>query len=276
MGPEDSNPREAVLNDRRVASDTRRIEMADKRKRGDRSPKHEDWPQPETRGPRGSQVPREELRRQLPEQPPLGPDDLRKRQQEFPSEGEIEYERSVIRIPFYLKGAVRGEEGRDVDVMSFDAFMRIIREPPIRNGIGFRQFEFYIDAWELTNTYSKGLNANVTFTLSDTVQPKSICIARQRESDYPALIVYSAIYDVYLDSEKIIDNQPGTAFATPVWEVPPRGVTVAFEKPFESDLFAFSAGCCEGMRSIDREEFLRGLREARGIRGWDTDDEDEL
>jgi hypothetical protein len=126
--------------------------------------------------------------------------------------------------------------------MVFDAYMRLLREAPIRNGLGFRQFEFYIDAWELTNTYSRGLNGNITFTLSKVEQPKSICIALQRESDYPATIVYNAIYDIYFDREKIVENQPGVAYATPVREIPPRNVTVAFEKPFESDLFDFSAG----------------------------------
>jgi hypothetical protein len=173
----------------------------------------------------------------------------------------------VIRIPFYLKGAQPGE--RRVDVMTFDAYMRILREPPLRNGLGLRQFEFYIDAWELSNTYSRGLNNDVTFTLSDTVQPKSICFAHQREADYPAMIVYNAVYDVYVGRERIIEKQPGTAIATPVHEIPPRNVTVAFEKPFESDLFAFSAGTCEGMRSIDAAEFQRGSGEGRRARGMD-------
>jgi len=187
-------------------------------------------------------------------------------QKAFPEEAEIEYERSVIRIPFHLKERT-GQEPRKVDVMVFDAYMRLIRESPIRNGIGLRQFEFYIDAWELTNTYSKGLNANITFTLSKTDQPKSMCVALQRDTDYPAMITYSAIYDVYFGKERIIENQPGLAVATPVREIPPRNVTVAFEKPFESDLFSFSAGTCEGMRSITQEEFERGAAEARRIRG---------
>jgi len=200
-----------------------------------------------------------------------GPEALRGRGDSFPENAEIEYEGSVIRIPFYLKGKrEKGKaerEGRRIDVMAFDAYMRLIREAPIRNGIGLRQFEFYIDAWELTNTYSKGLDADVTFTLSDVPQPKSICVARQRESDYPAIIVYNAIYDVYLGSERIRENQPGTAVATPVWEIPPRNVTVAFEKPFESELFSFRAGCCEGMRPIPRPKFEEGVALARSIRG---------
>ena len=239
----------------------------------------EGWPSPEsakkgkeavTRGLKQRSLgtlSREQLREQLPERPAIDPGQLRERQKEFPPEAEIEFERSVIRIPFYLKNKGDEKHQRKVDVMAFDAFMRLIREPPIRNGLGLKQFEFYIDAWELTNTYSRGLNSNITFTLSDTVQPKSVCIAQQRETDFPAMIIYNAIYDVYLGKERIIANQPGTAFASPVWDVPPRNVTVAFEKPFESDLFSFSAGTCEGMRSVNRDEFERGATEALKVRG---------
>lgn len=184
------------------------------------------------------------------------------KQTEFPEYAEVEYERSVITIPLHLRS-----EERPVDVMSFDAYMRIIREAPIRNSIGYRQFEFLIDAWELTNVYSKGLDANVTITLSKTVQPKSICIALQRQSDYPAIIVYNAIYDVYLDRERVVHNQPGVAFATGVREIPPRNVTVAFEKPYESERFWFGSGCCTGMRSITAEEFERGATQGRSFRG---------
>jgi hypothetical protein len=198
---------------------------------------------------------------------PISREELRERRRRgFPQEPEVEYERSVIRIPFYLKRPEADEESHKVDVMAFDAFMRIIREAPTTNGIGYRQFEFYIDAWELTNSFSMGLGTDITFTLSDTVQPKSICIARQREADYPALIVYSAIYDVYLGQERIIEKQAGVAYASPVWEIPPRNVTVAFEKPFESEVMAFSAGTCEGMQSISREEFQRGVSMAQTTR----------
>jgi hypothetical protein len=225
------------------------------------------WPNPEsaTRGSQGAAT-RDFLRQTLPVRQPLRPGAVAVRQIAFPEEAELEYERSVIRIPFTLKGAARAAAKRDVDIMAFDAYMRIIREAPIRNGIGLRQFEFYIDAWELTNSYSSGLNKNITFTLSDTVQPKSICIARQREADFPAMIVYNGIYDIYLGRERIVQNQAGTAFATPVWEIPPRNVTVAFEKPFDSDTFSFAAGTCEGMTAIAAAEFERGAAQARAVR----------
>lgn len=184
------------------------------------------------------------------------------RPQVFPEEDAVEYEKSVIRIPLNLKK----DPTRPVDVMAFDAYMRLLREKPVRNRIGYRQFEFRIDAWELTNVYSKGLDANITFTLSDTVQPKSICIALQRETDFPAIIIYNAIYDVYLDKQRIISSQPGVAFATGVQEIPPRNVTVAFEKPFDSDAFSFSSGTCEGMRGIPRDIFEEGAARGRSFR----------
>jgi hypothetical protein len=223
------------------------------------------WPTPES-ALHGGRTPQTlaEMRRSLKVRDPKSTDG----REEFPEEAEIEYERSVIRIPFYLKRA--SKKGRNVDVMNFDAYMRLIREVPIRSALGVRQFEFFIDGWELTNTYSEGLNADVTFSLSDAVQPKSICIALQRDADYPAMIIYNAIYDIYLGSERILEGQPGTAFASPVWEIPPRNVTVAFEKPFESDLFSFSAGCCEGMRSIDRKEYEAARKLAEAIRRGDT------
>lgn len=227
------------------------------------------WPAPEsaTQAPR-RQLSREELRRTLREREVV-PDEKHARPKAFPADGEIEYERSVIRIPFTLKGGEGGRRRR-VEVMSFDAYMRILREPPIRNGLGLRQFEFFIDEWELNNTYNQSLNTDITFTLNDdAVQPKSLCTALQRQSDYPAMIVYNAVYDVYVGRERIITAQPGTAMATPVWSIPPRNVTVAFEKPFASDVFDFSAGTCEGMRGISAEEFQRGAREGRRARGMD-------
>ena len=231
-------------------------------------PTVQSWPAPQSANqPVVGAATREQLRSSLPVQPVLTPDQLRARQQAFPGAAEIEYEQSVIRIPFRLKRPAAGEEGRNVDIMAFDAYMRLLRMEPIVNGLGFRQFEFYIDAWELTNTYSKGLNADVTFTLSDTAQPRSLCVSLQREADDPAMIFYSAIYDVYVGNERVLERNPGVAVATPVREIPPRNVTVAFEKPFDSELFSFTAGTCEGMRSITAEEFEAGAAQARRVRG---------
>lgn len=208
------------------------------------------WPQPSSASARQPEVQGER---------PGRPDD------DFPAEGGVEYERSMIRIPFRLRAAAARRN--KLDIMAFIAFMRLVREAPTTNALGYRQFEFFIDSWELTNTRSQGLDADVTFALSDTVQPKSICIAQQRGRDFPALIVYSAIYDVYLGPERIVTAQPGVAYAAPVWSIPPRNVTVAFEKPLQHELFDFSAGTCEGMTTISQEEFERGRAQARRVRG---------
>lgn len=186
--------------------------------------------------------------------------DGQRRHKAFPGSAAVEYERSVITIPIYV-----GNDETPTEELKLDAYMRLLREKPIRNSIDYRQFEFKIDAWEL-HGYSKALDGYITFTLSDTVQPKSICMATRHANDYPATIVYSAIYDVYLNEKRIVANQPGVAFAHGIRQIPPRGVKIAFEKPFDSERFRFDSGWCGGMRTITREEFEVGARQARAYR----------
>jgi hypothetical protein len=199
-------------------------------------------------------------------------------QRAFPPQGDIEYEHSIITIPLILEG-----ETEPAEVLKLDAFMRLVRGKPVRNGLGYRQIEFSIDAWELYG-YSRVLDAYFTFKLSDTVKPKSLVVSLQKDRDYPSLIVYNAIYDVYLNDVKIIDKQPGVAFATGVMEIPPRNITVAFYKPFSlsaarkkdtkldaklgdvDSSFELDAGTCEDMTQITGEQFDAGLRAARMYR----------
>lgn len=209
-----------------------------------------------------------------------GPLMLHAAQAGFPEQGDIEYEHSIITIPITLSG-----ETTPAEVLKLDAFMRLVRGKPVRNGLGYRQFEFYIDAWELYG-YSRVLDANITFRLADTVKPKSLGVALQKTSDYPAMIVYDAIYDVYLNDVKIISKQAGVAFATGVMEIPPRNITVAFQKPFsltearkdpalnaalenEFDIlppFEFDPGTCEDMTQITRAQFDAGVAMAASYR----------
>lgn len=204
-------------------------------------------------------------------------------QRGFPEQGEVEYEHSIITIPITLEG-----ETQPAEVLKLDAFMRLVREKPVRNGLGYRQFEFTIDAWELYG-YSKVLNANITFKLAEAVKPKSLGVSLQKNKDYPAMIVYNAIYDVYLNDVKIIDRQPGVAFATGVMEIPPRNITVAFHKPFslnearrknpklnaalekfgdpgDPPPFDFDPGTCEDMTQISVAQFNAGVAEAERYR----------
>ncbi len=223
-------------------------------------------------------------------------DEARKR---FPKHGEVEYEHSIITIPIFLPGDTSVAE-----VLKFDAFMRLVREPAIRNGLGYGQFEFVIDAWELYG-YSKVLDAYITFKLSDTVKPKSLGVSLQKDKDYPAMIVYNAIYDVYLDDVKVGENMAGVAFATGVMEIPPRNITVSFHKPFgfkrlavgrsrpgtggdekgtgsskfhrpecsdtqceclPEEFFCADGGSCEDMESITSAQFEAGAAKAKSYR----------
>lgn len=207
-------------------------------------------------------------------------------QTEFPPHAEVEFERSVIRIPIRFTGDTEPQE-----IVELTAFMRLEREAPVRNTIGYRQFEFTIRNWELFG-YSEVLGAHISFVASpDVVQPKSLCVALQKDSDYPALIVYNAIYDIYIDGRKIISQRPGVAMARGVVEIPPRNITVAFQKPFaihweehdderevvfrqhgdctgSSDYRCtiFDPGTCDDMSPIAEAEFEAGLREAKAIR----------
>lgn len=195
-------------------------------------------------------------------------------QRGFPPTSEIEYERSIIRLPIYPPGPII--PGRPSEIVEVTAFMKLVRGLPVRNRVGFRQFEFTIENWELYG-YSKLYDANITFTVSkDVIQPRSICIALQKEKDYPAIIIYNAIYDVYLDQKCIVKNQPGVAMARGVVEIPPRNITVAFQKPFMSQDIIFCPGTCEDMRSITKEEFLTGIRVGQAIREGRADLRDRV
>lgn len=212
-------------------------------------------------------------------------------QKEFPKHAEMEFEHSIITIPIILHG-----ETEPAEVLKLDAYMKLDREPPVRNGLGYRQFEFVIDAWEL-HGYSKVLDAYITFKLSDTVKPKSLGVALQKNKDYPAMIVYNAIYDIYLDDVKVGENLAGVAFATGVMEIPPRNITVAFHKPFAferprtnrpgdrtrsrekthddtcfvapcpcNEDWCMGPGSCEDMESISSEAFEAGAAKAKSYR----------
>lgn len=196
----------------------------------------------------------------------------------FPEHAETEYEQSIITIPIY-SGTDRENP---VEILKLTAFMRLVREKPQRNGLGHRQIEFTIADWELYG-YSEFLDADVTFTLSDVpVQPKSLVVALTEDSDYPAMIVYNAIYDIYLDQTRVAKDRPGVAFAKNVFEIPPRNISVAFSKPFampeEGSATEPCPGCpcpfagcwdpgtCEDMLQITQQEFEAGVAISQAIR----------
>jgi len=201
----------------------------------------------------------------------------------FPEYEETEYEQSIITIPIYA--GTGPTEGVDpVEILKLTAFMKLERELPTRNGLGHRQIEFTIADWELYG-YSEYLDADITFTLSDVpVQPKSLIVSLTEDSDYPAMIVYNAIYDIYIDQKLVAVNRPGVAFAKNVYEIPPRNISVAFSKPFtyqaerngiegmmtqslsSIEEFTFEDGTCEDMFQITLEEYNQGVAVSSAIR----------
>jgi hypothetical protein len=197
----------------------------------------------------------------------------------FPEFAETEFEESTIRIPLYALGNETMAEPDEV--VEVRAYMRLDRKPPVVNTLGYRQFEFTILDWELFG-YSALYDANITFSASkadegedEVTQPRSICVALQKTSDYPAIIHYNAIYDIYLDTKRIVRKQPGVAMATGVTEIPPRNITVAFQKPFRSQDINLGPGTCEDMQTISRQQFIAGRETGIGIRRGELDLRDE-
>jgi len=192
----------------------------------------------------------------------------------FPVGAKTEFEGSTITIPIT---ASLSNGWISTEAVDFKAFMRLELGRRVRNQLGRTQFEFNIAVWELhgrvqllSEKFKKDIY--ITFSLSPQPQkqPRSICFANQEGSDFPATIIYSACYDVYMNEQKVIDAQMGVALCTPIVSIPPRNVLVAFEKPFEDRKLgiAFCPGCCWGMETITPDEFLKGVNQARQYRKW--------
>jgi hypothetical protein len=236
----------------------------------------------------------------------------------FPARPEIEYENSLItfRICEVKKGLTKEQEERrqrswkccdpefyNVQLVKLDAYMRLCREEPVINELGFREMRFTIEKWELFGRADL-FGGDLVFSVTpEAVQPKSLVFStkssiprncqdrtggltsdarceeykgpdsmtRASRDDYPAMIIYNAIYDVWLNQRKIVASEPGIAMARGVTEIPPTGITVAFQKPVETTkpdgtIIKICPGTCSGMRTIPLHEFQAGLATAASIK----------
>jgi hypothetical protein len=134
-----------------------------------------------------------------------------------------------------------------VEVLHLESFLKLKRSAP-SNHSHIRQFEFQIIEWEVAGI-SQLLSGPVGFCLSATPQPKSVGIAIRSDSDFPATIVYSGIYDVYVGKECVLTNQSGIGVGRGVMQIPPRGITVTFQKGFS--IWGFDVGSSEYDSSAD-------------------------
>jgi hypothetical protein len=175
----------------------------------------------------------------------------------FPDFEETEYEGSVLRMPVY-------QDGKLVETLALRALLKVDRYVPT-TVLGHRQFEFLIREWEVIGK-SKAFGGWLSYNLSDTPQPKSVCRAVNADSDYPALIVYCALYDLYLNSKRVYANVPGLGIGKDVTEIPPRGIPVGFQKPFASGGLVVEAGMCTEMFSLGIDEYNAEVAEIRALR----------
>jgi hypothetical protein len=97
-------------------------------------------------------------------------------------------------------------------------------------------------------------------------------------TDFPARITYAINYNIFINKERFVEDQSGIAIAVGAVEVPPRDVTVAFDKPHVGHVLKsfleFGPGHCTGMHEITTEEYHEGLNFARYARTIPLDNAD--
>lgn len=85
--------------------------------------------------------------------------------------------------------------------------------------------------------------------------------------DFPARITYAINYSIAVNSEEFVEDQAGIAIAVGVDDIPPRNVTVAFDKPHIGHVLSryleFGPGHCTGMHEISQAEYDHGVNFCR-------------
>lgn len=160
--------------------------------------------------------------------------------QNFPPSEEIEHETSTIVMSV-------SRHGQLVETLRLDSFLKLHRWAPT-SVLGIRQFEFKILEWEVGGL-SKTLDGYVGFSLAEVPQPKSVCIAMSNDSDFPAIIVYNGIYDVFLGGKKVLESQAGLGIGRGVMQIPPRDISVTFQKGFT--FWGFEVGAANAMAMVE-------------------------
>lgn len=97
-------------------------------------------------------------------------------------------------------------------------------------------------------------------------------------ADFPARLTYAINYHIMFNNTRFVEDQAGIAIAVGAVEVPPRDVTVAFDKPHIGHVLKkyleFGPGHCTGMHEIAESEYDVGLNYCRYWRGVPLDGQD--
>lgn len=86
-------------------------------------------------------------------------------------------------------------------------------------------------------------------------------------ADFPARITYAINYDIFLNKVRFVEDNAGIAIAVGALEIPPRDVTVAFDKVHVGHVIdrylEFDKGHCTGMHEITPGAYHHGQNFAR-------------
>jgi hypothetical protein len=162
--------------------------------------------------------------------------------------------------------AILDEEGKPQERLELVSYIKVRMGVPFTNREGLRQFDFWIEEWEVFGP-SKTLEGHFIITVSKGVeQPRSFCVATQKDSDFPADVVFNAIYDVYLDDKPVLLKHRGRGVSERATRIPPETPTI-IEHPFEVEGRPITKGACASTEEISAGEFEEAVAKARALRG---------
>ncbi|MDP2834144.1 MAG: hypothetical protein Q8Q28_12800 [Pseudomonadota bacterium] len=135
-----------------------------------------------------------------------------------------------------------GKEAEDVLLTSI---MELRRGNPYKAASGHSQIDVQIKEWRARG-YCKLIGKTIEYRLSASrEQPSSAVQAMQAASDYPAQMTFNAIFDVFMDNNRILEGLNGSAQSVGLMSIPPRGNdTFTVDKPFEYDGFEMQTVMC--------------------------------
>lgn len=182
-------------------------------------------------------------------------------QRSFPAAAEREYVEAELSIPLAVDGEVK-------EILKLTSLITFDRDEPITNASGYRQLQFQIAEWEVGG-YSDLLGEWVTFTLADTVQPQSLVLASTLESDFPASVVYSSIFDVYVGKRLVAEKVSGLGIGNDLESLPPTK-SVHWQKTFTlgGGVETMPGACADVSASANPSlEFTARTEQFRAARG---------